>query len=193
MKYQLKQYELTLKKWEQYFGDWFLDKGTLQGAMMEKDLYPYSALFEPIKINSVTSKNRIIMAPMGNISMADETGRPSAKMISYFVERAKGGVGLITSGLIPISHGIDPSVTEAGELSIFPRIDRSRTNLAGWRDLSEAIHSFGSLFFVQLTPGLGRVGSPECLVKNTSFQYLLHGIITSILSKFHAGLCLFLN
>lgn len=165
MKYQLKQYELTLKKWEQYFGDWFLDKGALQGAMMEKDLYPYSALFEPIKINSVTSKNRIIMAPMGNISMADETGRPSAKMISYFVERAKGGVGLITSGLIPISHGIDPSVTEAGELSIFPRIDRSRTNLAGWRDLSEAIHSFGSLFFVQLTPGLGRVGSPECLVK----------------------------
>jgi len=57
MKYQLKQYELTLKKWEQYFGDWFLDKGTLQGAMMEKDLYPYSALFEPIKINSVTSSS----------------------------------------------------------------------------------------------------------------------------------------
>ena len=35
-------------------------------------------------------------------------------MIRYFVARAKGGVGLITSGLVPISDKIDPTVTEVG-------------------------------------------------------------------------------
>ncbi len=35
------------------------------------------------------------MGPMGNIAMADETGKPSEKMIQYFIERAKGGVGLL--------------------------------------------------------------------------------------------------
>ncbi|HPS87146.1 MAG TPA: FAD-dependent oxidoreductase [Spirochaetota bacterium] len=158
-------YNNTLEKWSEYFQNWFMDETNFQGAHMESEMYPYSALFEPIKINSLTVKNRIIMAPMGNICMADETGRPSAKMISYFAERAKGGTGLITSGLIPVSHGIDPSVTETGGLSIFPRIDRSRTNYAGWRILAETLHSFGAAFFIQLTAGMGRVGSPECIVK----------------------------
>jgi len=165
VKYNIRQYELTLKNWTEHYGSWFRNSNAFKGAGMENDLYPYTALFEPVKINSVTSKNRIVMAPMGNICMADETGRPSQKMISYFTERARGGVGLITSGLIPVSHSIDPSVTEEGGLSIFPRIDRSRTNYAGWRILAESLHAFGSLFFIQLTPGLGRVGSPECLVK----------------------------
>ena len=43
------------------------------------------------------------MAPMGNINMADPIGRPLAKMIDYFVERAKGGTGLLITGLIPVS------------------------------------------------------------------------------------------
>lgn len=165
MKSNVRLYNKTLENWSEYFGNWFNDETNMQGARMESEMYPYSALFEPLKINSLTVKNRIVMAPMGNICMADETGKPSAKMIAYFTERAKGGTGLITSGLIPVSHGIDHSVTETGDLSIFPRIDRSRTNYAGWRILAESLHSFGSAFFIQLTPGLGRVGSPECIVK----------------------------
>lgn len=165
MKSNIRSYNRTLEKWDEYFGNWFTDESYLQGAHMESEMYPYTALFEPVKINSLTIKNRIIMAPMGNVSMADETGRPSNKMISYFTERAKGGTGLITSGLIQISHGTDPTVTEPGNLSIFPRIDSSRTNYAGWRNLAESLHSFGTAFFIQLSPGMGRVGSPECVVK----------------------------
>ncbi|MBL8966340.1 MAG: enoate reductase, partial [Spirochaetaceae bacterium] len=131
---------------------------------MTKELYPFDRTFSPIRVNKLTIKNRLVMAPMGNISMAEETGRPNAKMIEYFAARARGGVGLITSGLVPISHGIDPSVTEMGNLSYFPRIDRSRTVFAGWRDLAERCRAYGARFFIQLTPGLGRVGSPECLV-----------------------------
>ncbi|HDP23857.1 MAG TPA: FAD-dependent oxidoreductase [Deltaproteobacteria bacterium] len=131
---------------------------------MTADLYPYTHLFEPVQVNGIKLKNRLVMGPMGNISMAEETGRPNAKMIAYFIERAQGGVGLITTGLVPVSHGIDPSVTELGKLSYFPRIDRSRTVYAGWRDLAEGVHAYGTHIFIQLTPGLGRVGSPECLI-----------------------------
>jgi len=143
-------------------GSWYERK--LDDGMMSSDLYPYDSMFSPIKVGGITIKNRLVMGPMGNVNMADETGKPSKKMIEYFTSRAKGGVGLITSGLIPVSHGIDPTVTEPNDLSYFPRIDASRTRYAGWRDLSEQCHAYGAKFFIQLTPGLGRVGSPECLM-----------------------------
>lgn len=146
------------------FQDWFKDEQKMQTASMGLKNYPYSHLFSPIQINHLTIKNRIVMGPMGNISMAEEMGRPSNKMIQYFTDRARGGVGLITSGLIPISQMIDPTVTELGDRSYFPRIDRSRTVFSGWRELAESVHAFGSRFFIQLTPGLGRVGSPETLL-----------------------------
>jgi 2-enoate reductase len=127
--------------------------------------YPYQHLFSPVQINSVWVKNRIVMGPMGNISMAEEMGRPSNKMIQYFTARARGGVGLITSGLVPISQKVDPTVTESGDRSLFPRMEGSRTVWSGWRTLVENVHAYGARFFIQLTPGLGRVGSPESLLK----------------------------
>ncbi len=161
------QYDGVLEKLENEFGDWF-NKG-YEIPEMTKNLYPYDQMFSPIMINRTKVKNRLVMAPMGNICMADETGRPSEKMISYFEERAKGGVGLITTGLIPTSYGVDPSLVEPGGMSIFPRIDRSRTVFSGWRDLAAACHSHGANIFIQLTPGMGRVGNPQCLVTQHKF------------------------
>lgn len=106
------------------------------------------------------------MAPMGNINMADPIGRPLPKMIEYFAERARGGTGLLITGLIPVSYGIDPTVSEDNDTTYFPRIDgSSRTRLAGYRDLAAAVHAFDCRLFIQLTAGLGRVGSPEALLK----------------------------
>ena len=147
------------------FGNWFEDEERPRDGKMTADLYPYTALFSPIQVNRLKLKNRIVMGPMGNVCMADETGRPSAKMIAYFAARAKGGVGLITSGLVPVNADLDPAITEPGQLSVLPCIDRSRTVYAGWRSLAEAVHAHGARFFIQLTSGLGRVGSPECLLK----------------------------
>jgi len=149
----------------EHYGKWFEQEEALKAGRMTGHLYPYEQLFSPIQVNGVEVKNRIVMGPMGNVSMADETGRPSAKMIQYFIERAKGGVGLITSGLVPVTFSVDPSFLEPGQLTYLPRIDRSRTVLAGWRDLAESVHAFGTRFFIQLTPGAGRVGSPECVIK----------------------------
>ncbi len=154
--------EKILYELEQNFANWW-DNGFVEPKMTTK-LYPYKQLFSPIKINNTTIKNRIVMGPMGNINMAEETGRPNQMMISYLSERAKGGVGLLTTGLIPISHGIDSTVTEPAKLTYFPRIDRTRTVLSGWRELAQSVHAYDSKIFVQLTAGLGRVGNPQCLL-----------------------------
>jgi len=170
------QIDPIIKKWTDRYGEWFNEENTegsftqlLERAKMSRNLYPYTNLFSPIQINKLTIKNRIIMAPMGNISMCDETGRPNEKMLQYFFERARGGAGLITTGLIPVSHGLDNSITELGELSYFPRIDRSRSVFAGWRDLAQGVHAFGAKIFVQFTAGLGRVGNPQCLLTQKKF------------------------
>ena len=149
------------------FADWW--KKGFEIPKMTKELYPYNELFTPIRVNNTIIKNRVVMAPMGNISMCDETGKPNSKMLKYFEERARGGVGLITTGLVPVSFGIDKSLIEKGELSYFPRIDRTRTVFAPWRDLAAMCHAYGSTLFIQLTPGLGRVGNPQCLTNQFKF------------------------
>ena len=123
-------------------------------------------LFEPINIGGCKIKNRLVMAPMGNINMADPIGRPLNKMIEYFGLRAKGGCGLLITGLVPVSYGIDHTVEEDNDTTYFPRIDgSSRTRMSGWRDLTSKVHAYDSKIFMQLTAGLGRVGSPESFLK----------------------------
>jgi len=153
-----------IKELLEQFPRWFEQTDNLAAARMTDRLYPYTALFSPVQVNRLTLKNRIVMAPLGNFSMAEETGRPSNKMIAYFAERARGGAGLLTSGLVPVSQAVDPTVTERGGKTYFPRIDSSRTVFSGWRDLAESAHAYGARFFIQLTAGLGRVGSPEVLL-----------------------------
>lgn len=164
--------DAPIKELCDHYGDWFvngIENKAGNAASMTKELYPYTSIFSPIRVNKLTIKNRIVMAPMGNLMMGEEFGRPGEKMIRYFVARAKGGVGLITSGLIPISDGVDPTVTEVGGKVMMPRISPARTLMSGWRDLAQQCHGYGSRFFIQLTPGLGRVGPPTCLVQQTKF------------------------
>lgn len=158
------KHDLDLNRLSQEFGNWYQDPDRLAQGRMSSDLYPYRELFSPIQVNRLKLKNRLVMAPMGNINMCEENGRPSPEMVAYFEERAKGGVGLLTSGLIPVSQGQDPSVLEKNQLTYFPRISGSRTFFSGWRDIANACHAHGARFFIQLTAGLGRVGNPECLM-----------------------------
>lgn len=126
----------------------------------------FEAIFQPGRMGALTLKNRIVMGPMGNINMADPIGRPTGKMIEYFTERARGGTALLITGLVPVSFGIDPTVSEDNDTTYFPRIDgSSRTRLSGWRDLAAAVHSYDAKILIQLTAGLGRVGSPESALK----------------------------
>jgi len=152
-------HEKRLEELVARFDDW-----TGPPPRMTRDLFPYEQLFSPLVINGIRLKNRIALAPLGNISMTDPSGRPSEKMIAYLTERARGGAGLIISGLVPTSHGVDPTVAEKDNLNYFPCID-ARATWSGWRSLAESIHAFGAHFFIQLSPGMGRVGTPEVVLK----------------------------
>ena len=54
----------------------------------------YPHLFQSFQIGSITLKNRLVMSPM-TMNYATKEGFATEKLIRYYVERAKGGVGLI--------------------------------------------------------------------------------------------------
>jgi len=54
----------------------------------------YPHLFQPFQIGNITLKNRLVMSPM-TMNYATEEGFATERLIGYYVERAKGGVGLI--------------------------------------------------------------------------------------------------
>lgn len=117
----------------------------------------YRNLFEPIKIGSVEIPNRYSMAPMGPVGFSDDNGAFNQKGADYYVERAKGGTGLIMTGICNVDHEI--------EKLIRPSIPCPTINPPAFLQsagiMTERIHSYGSKVFMQLTAGLGRVGIPH--------------------------------
>ncbi len=56
----------------------------------------FEGLFSPFRIGNIELKNRIVMPPMAT-HFADLDGSVNDRHIAYYVERARGGVGYITS------------------------------------------------------------------------------------------------
>ena len=93
----------------------------------------FTHLFEPANIGRLEVKNRIVMAPMGTFT-ADDEGYITDRTIDYFVERAKGGVGLIISQATPAhAEARAPGRSMLNEDKYIPRL----------RDLSRAVHEHG--------------------------------------------------
>jgi len=110
-------------------------------------------LFEPVNIGKVTIKNRIAMAPMAITGLVNPDGSLERRGIDYYIERAKGGVGLIISGVFKVENDIEPLMYLDSPLF-------SQVAIPSFAELSEAVHSFGTKIFVQLTAGNGRVAVP---------------------------------
>ncbi|MFH1088047.1 MAG: FAD-dependent oxidoreductase [Chloroflexota bacterium] len=112
-------------------------------------------LFEPGRIGGMHLKNRIVMAAMGNRGLCELDGRYNQRAIDYLVARARGGVGLITPGLIPASHSVESQLSD-DLWSFRPRADNvvygPRLN-----ELANAMHQYGARICAQLTAGFGRV------------------------------------
>jgi len=111
-------------------------------------------LFKPGLIGKLEIKNRIVMAPMGTTGLVELDGRYSQRGIDYFVARAKGGVGLIETGLMVVDVEIEKRAL--GPWSGYPRAD-SPVYIARLNELADAIHGYGAKIAAQLTAGLGRV------------------------------------
>ena len=63
----------------------------------------FPLLSSPTQIGAMALKNRMVMSPMTTAYCNDDQ-TPSERLIRYFEERAKGGVGLITMELITIDE-----------------------------------------------------------------------------------------
>ena len=109
----------------------------------------YPKLFQPIRIGKVSIRNRIAMAPMGIIGLTNPDGNPGQRGIDYYIERARGGVGLIITGLFQVKD----ETASGGD----NRHNINQASIAAFGELSEAVHALGTKIFVQLTAGWGRV------------------------------------
>lgn len=115
----------------------------------------FDALFQPLTIGPVSIKNRIAMAPMGVDYMVDADGGLNRRVVDYYLERARNGVGLLIPSVFKVENQI-----EALE-ACTPRITEASLGWLG--ELCDAAHAFGAVVFVQLTAGFGRVTVPSTL------------------------------
>ena len=72
----------------------------------------YKKLFEPIKIGKCEIKNRFALAPMGPLGLADSEGGFNQRGIDYYTERAKGGTGLIITGVTFVDNEVEEHVCQ---------------------------------------------------------------------------------
>jgi len=103
-------------------------------------------LFERSRLGTMQLKNRIFMCPMGNKTDAD--GGTQERNIEYFLERARGGVGLLITGanICTTKYEARP----CNLLDSFHQVDRLGL-------LADKLHYEGCKLVVQITPGLGRM------------------------------------
>jgi len=109
----------------------------------------YKNLFSPIKIGPVEIKNRIAMMPMGVFSprLMGKDGAYTKEGADYYIERAKGGTGLIVTGLVPIVPN-----------GIFYILADPESYIEKTRYLTDGVHQYGAKVFIQLTALSGRTG-----------------------------------
>ena len=109
-----------------------------------------TVLFRPMTLGELTLRNRIVMAPMTR-SRADGNV-PNALMAQYYGLRAEAGL-IITEGTAPSPNGLG-----------YARIPGffSEAQIAGWRQITHAVHEAGGRIYAQLMH-TGRVGHPANL------------------------------
>ena len=121
--------------------------------------YPY--LFSKGKIGSLTLKNRSVMTAMG-VGLGQADGCVTEAELAYLSRRAKGGAGLIVTGIMRVEE--TNGIAFARQLSA-----SDDKHIPGLRKLADAVHMYGTVIFGQLqhpgntaNPGLNeRVISPS--------------------------------
>lgn len=102
----------------------------------------FKMLFEPVKIGSMLLRNRIVMAALDTHSAARD-GSVTAKLISFFAERARGGAGLIITGAAFIDD--KASRFSHGQLAAY-----DESFIPGLNELAESIQAYGAKAALQL-------------------------------------------
>ncbi len=116
----------------------------------------YLNLFEPINIVGLEIKNRFAMAPMGPLSLSDTEGAFNQKGIDFYTARARGGVGLIITGVTFVDNEIEKHAMPHVPCSTHNPVHFVRTA----KEMTERIHAYDTKIFLQMSGGFGRVTVP---------------------------------
>ena len=102
----------------------------------------YELLLSPMKIGSMTVKNRTVMTA-AEFSLGQTNGKPTERLMDYYEERARGGVGMIIPGIC--------RVNDMGGVSTFTQLAMSHDyHIEPMRDFAERIHRHGARLCIQL-------------------------------------------
>lgn len=102
----------------------------------------YDKLFEKGHIGKLELKNRLVMPAMG-VNYSTATGEASLQDIEYFKARAKGGIGLIITGIT----NVDGKAGRACGNQLSAASDGSIRSL---RELADAVHTYDTKIFGQI-------------------------------------------
>lgn len=119
----------------------------------------YKNLFTPISIGSLKLKNRFAMAPMGPLGLSDAEGGFNQRGIDYYTERAKGGTGLIITGVTFSDCKVETQSMPNCPNSTYNPVHFIRTS----KEMTERVHAYGSKIFLMMSAGFGRVTIPTNL------------------------------
>ena len=114
----------------------------------------YQHLFSPIKIGTVEVPNRIALLPMGVFSsrMMNNDGSYTKDGADYYIERAKGGTGILYMGCQMLNEQIAQGSME-GYLDTY-------TVLPSLTSVCDGCHRYGAKIVCQISPGTGRNAFP---------------------------------
>ena len=116
----------------------------------------HEILFSPTKIGKLEIKNRYVMEPIGPGGLCDADGTYNARGVEYYVERAKGGAGLIMTGVTKVENEIEQCVLPSMPC---PTLNPGNFIKTG-KVMTERVHAYDARMFLQLSAGFGRVSVP---------------------------------
>ncbi|CAG2153210.1 N-ethylmaleimide reductase [Cupriavidus yeoncheonensis] len=99
-----------------------------------------SRLFTPVKVGSYEFAHRVVLAPLTRMR-AEEGAVPGPLMAEYYAQRSSPGALLISEATIAAPNG-------NGYLGAPGLYDDSQ--IAGWRQVTDAVHARGGKIFLQL-------------------------------------------
>ncbi|MEN3346410.1 MAG: N-ethylmaleimide reductase [Bradyrhizobium sp.] len=98
-------------------------------------------LFSPLKIGPYELKHRVVMAPLTRLRAARPSLAPRPLNAEYYAQRATPG-GLLIAEASPV---VATGFGNPGVPGIY-----SEAQVAGWREVVNAVHAKGGLIFLQL-------------------------------------------
>lgn len=101
----------------------------------------FSSLFSPLIVGPYQLSHRVVMAPLTRMRAGQADHAPHALNVEYYAQRATDG-GLIVAEASPVMQTGRGNARTPGIYS--------REQVAGWREITGAVHAKGGIIFLQL-------------------------------------------